>query len=291
MQVPCGRCVACRRRKQNEWAFRCLEEAKSSKFVYWVTLTYDDDHLVYGSSDQATLVPDDLTKFFKRLRKRISFRYFACGEYGDSFDRPHYHFILFTNELVCSSSDYVDSIIRDCWRFGSVVDVSPFIGAPQAKYVAKYTVKQIGLDYSDVVLPFARMSRRPGIGYQFMTKDLQDRYQRSMDFTVYDYQGTPYPLPRFYKDYFFSKDQQSLHSSLIEKSIYYKEKRLLYEHSNDPFRGNYWKWNSRRLLSFEERFYKTLRVTQKRALLPLSGSSLFNHYQNQDIMPDYSFDL
>ena len=37
--------------------------------------------------------------FIKRLRARVGapIRYFACGEYGDKFSRPHYHVIFFTD--------------------------------------------------------------------------------------------------------------------------------------------------------------------------------------------------
>ena len=61
----------------------------------FVTLTYADDQLPDGNS----LCPEDVTKFLKRLRKRIDpvkIRYFLCGEYGEgSTSRPHYHLILF----------------------------------------------------------------------------------------------------------------------------------------------------------------------------------------------------
>ena len=90
IQVPCGKCLECRIQHARAWADRCVVEAKQYDDNYFVTLTYDDAHLPAKNS----LVPDDLQKFMKRLRKHFpnnKIRFFACGEYGDTSWRPHYH--------------------------------------------------------------------------------------------------------------------------------------------------------------------------------------------------------
>ena len=148
--VPCGRCPACRRRKQNEWAFRIMEEAKYCRLTAFVTLTYNDDNLVYSDSGIPTLDPNRLHKFFKDLRYNFSFRYFACGEYGDQFERPHYHFILFYNGDL--SLEDITKFIEMRWSEGFVKVDSP-ISAGRAKYCAKYSMKQINFDYGGTTSP------------------------------------------------------------------------------------------------------------------------------------------
>lgn len=212
--VPCGRCPACRRRKQNEWAFRIMEEAKFSRLTAFVTLTYDDNNLVYSDSGIPTLDPKRLQKFFKDLRYNFSFRYFACGEYGDHFDRPHYHFVLFTNDNLSLAE--IEEFIVKRWPDGFVKVESP-VSAGRAKYCAKYSMKQVGFDYQDVVPPFARMSRRPGIGKQFLDSINVDRFRQLQQWHVHDYQGTPYTLPRYYKERIYSKDEIEQHSLLLER--------------------------------------------------------------------------
>lgn len=94
MSVPCGRCVGCRLERSRQWAIRCVHEASLHEENSFLTLTYSPENLPSNGS----LVKHDLTLFFKRLRKAYSdkkLRYFACGEYGEQFDRPHYHVILF----------------------------------------------------------------------------------------------------------------------------------------------------------------------------------------------------
>ena len=91
--LPCGQCCACRLNKSRDWATRCVLEAKMHDENCFITLTYNDENLPkdYG------LCKEDLTLFFKRLRKNTGekIRYYAAGEYGDLYGRPHYHACLF----------------------------------------------------------------------------------------------------------------------------------------------------------------------------------------------------
>lgn len=88
--------MPCRINYRNLWTMRLMMEAQSyaEDEILFVTLTYADEFLPSGG----TLVPRDLALFLKRLRKRIApkrLRYYGIGEYGERFERPHYHIILF----------------------------------------------------------------------------------------------------------------------------------------------------------------------------------------------------
>lgn len=145
---------------------------------------YDDNCFVtlttapeYGE----TLKPEDLQKFFRSFRKRIAprrIRYFAVGEYGGKFGRPHYHAAVF-NWPYCVRGVARDGEACSCvacspvdaaWDFG-FVSVRKFERG-SAAYVAKYTVKKMTRP-DDFRLKgrypeFARMSLRPGIGADAM---------------------------------------------------------------------------------------------------------------------------
>ncbi len=116
-EVPCGKCYHCRITKVNEWCTRMVLESKARKYTYFVTLTYSPRSLhtevfretypmtnrcnTYGKEQPMPLVlrKDHLQKFNKRLRKNtgIKYKYFACGEYGHKYARPHYHMILWSD--------------------------------------------------------------------------------------------------------------------------------------------------------------------------------------------------
>ena len=107
--VPCGRCIGCRLDYSRVWAERCVHEASQYENNWFLTLTYDDDHLPIGKKGIPTLIKDEVSSFMKRLRTKMKreygvdgIRFFACGEYGTNGERvlhPHYHIILFNCPL------------------------------------------------------------------------------------------------------------------------------------------------------------------------------------------------
>lgn len=131
---PCGRCSTCRASQSMVWALRMHLESLYHKENAFVTLTYSPEFL----PDHAGLKPSHLQAFFKRLRRLLPYkiRYFACGEYGDRFGRPHYHAIIFGLKF----SDF--PLVSKAWTFGLVDVQVPNREAFQ--YVAGYVTKKIG---------------------------------------------------------------------------------------------------------------------------------------------------
>lgn len=255
IKVPCGRCPACRRRIQNEWAFRCMEEAKDSKLCAFITLTYSDDNLPISDLGIPTLVKKHLQRFFKNLRYDFpSIRYYGCGEYGDKFSRPHYHSLIFINDKV--DHDFVKNAISRRWPFG-LIDYVPTVTPANAKYCCKYSMKSIGFDYGDCVPPFALMSRRPGIGKGFLNRVNIDVFRRLNLWTVHDQAGTPYPLPRIYKDFFFDKDERDAHSLELSNIINGKEDYDMIQYFQDNS-DNYFYTKFNISHNIEKRFIKSL---------------------------------
>lgn len=212
--LPCGQCICCRLNYGRSWAVRMMCEAEYHEFNYFVTLTYDDRFLPRSvcydlntdSLKDTTLQPRDLQLFMKRLRARChdeygvdGVKFYACGEYGELLDRPHYHLCLFgmpdlsdrfeflkrNNSVV----HYTCDLIADAWRdprsdisigFHSICEFN----YETAAYTGRYMTKKLkGLPFkllheldADVMAaaggsiryqPFARMSRRPGLGYDY----------------------------------------------------------------------------------------------------------------------------
>lgn len=108
--IRCGTCEGCRMDKSRDWANRLLLEREYWSTAYFVTLTYDDDHVPRSyyadprtgeAQPSLTLCKKDLQDFLKRLRyhHKKPLKFFACGEYGPQTFRPHYHLIIFGLEL------------------------------------------------------------------------------------------------------------------------------------------------------------------------------------------------
>lgn len=224
LEIPCGRCIDCRLEYSRQWAIRCMHEAQLHRHNCFLTLTYDNDHLPING----TLKKDDLQKFFKRLRKHISpkkIRYYACGEYGDQNQRPHYHCLIFgytpsdgiLTQHRPTSDLYYSQQLHLIWQKGLITYGQ--VTFESAAYVARYATKKITGDraqqhYERVdpgtgqvvsLLPeFACMSLKPGIGKNWYTKYQTDVYP-SDDVVTRGYKSKP---PRYYDLQLEKADQQ-----------------------------------------------------------------------------------
>lgn len=172
IEVPCGTCYECKKEKARKWAFRCIFEASQYVENYFVTLTYDDAHLPADRSRHVY----DLQLFFKRLRRAgMDFRYFACGELGETTGRRHCHVLFFGLHLddlkgfsqAGSYKLFTSETLSSIWGNGFVSIGYAYPGSV-GNYIAKYTVKQSGEE------GFLLMSRKPGIGFDAMLKLLEE---------------------------------------------------------------------------------------------------------------------
>lgn len=204
--LPCGNCIACRRERRQDYTCLQMLESLSYDDNWFITLTYDEEHL---PSDRS-LHREHLSQFFESLRKFCKYhgypcRYFAVGEYGDKYQRPHYHFSLFGMPLKALGLTADDSEFERTRQLlnGRIVKIkegvfdengnrcwhSPVIGERWLygnhqiyrasrytfQYVAGYVTKKLSglplLDFrkSGRLPPFSVQSR-PSIGFSWWQK-------------------------------------------------------------------------------------------------------------------------
>jgi hypothetical protein len=162
---------------------------------------YDFDQWLPIERDFVNNVPfinylrtSDLQKFFKRLRRQIDLlypyeenskiRYFACGEYGETYLRPHFHIILFCDSE--NVSENMPWLISEAWTVNSVSkgDVKCELCDPKtASYVARYLNCTSHLPQVFQLRPLrpkSFCSKTPFVGYsQFSEEKLQDLVYKS----------------------------------------------------------------------------------------------------------------
>lgn len=222
LSIPCGRCIGCRIDRSKQWAVRCVHEAQLYDNNSFITLTYNDEHLPEDHSLDVRV----FQLFMKRLRNRFGskIRYYACGEYGEKYGRPHYHACLFNHDFqdkklwkpgktpdlnLFRSPElenlWVDTTTGESLGYSSIGEVT----FQSAAYVARYIMKKItgpkgGEHYTytsedGVVFPllpeFTVMSRRPGIGKNWLEKYATDVFPS--DFVIMR-DGKKYKTPRYY---------------------------------------------------------------------------------------------
>lgn len=235
---PCGKCQPCIHRHTSGWAFRLMQEEKTSTSSQFITFTYDTTNLHYSPTGKRTLYKRDIQLFFKRLRKyqqsrslsTLPIKYYCVGEYGSKTQRPHYHAIIFNAD---------ENLIELAWSkrgkggkqqpvpIGEIYygDVSGHSIGYTLKYISKgRTVPQYFGD--DRQKEFSLISK--GIGMSYLTEQtkkyhLADLYNRP--FLVLP-GGVKTSMPRYYYDKIYDgykKDLLKMSGSLIRQDEFYQQ--------------------------------------------------------------------
>ena len=260
VQVPCGRCTGCRLEHSRQWAVRCMHEADTHDANCFITLTYNPENLPADNS----IHKEELQKFFKRLRKRLypkTFRYFACGEYGEKNNRPHYHALIFgfnfpDRQLHAISNGghrlYRSHLLETVWGKGHIL-----IGEltfESAAYTARYVMKKrkgkpdtvdpktgktneehymsVDADTGELYRlepEFVLMSRRPGIG-----RDWYEKYKGDTKKDFITVRGNKSKIPKYYDSIL----EQENELELMEKKRKRKKEALKRKEDNTPERLN-----------------------------------------------------
>lgn len=219
---------------------RCVHEASLHQENCFLTLTYDNEHCPQNMS----LNKRDWQLFMKRLRKDepdTPIRYYMCGEYGDQYQRPHYHACIFgysfpdktfykytgeSSEHSLYTSDQLDHL----WGHG--IATIGELTFETAAYTARYVMKKVnGQDaeehYQGRMPEFTLMSRRPGIGKGWFDKYSSDVYPH--DFTVLN--NKKLKPPKAY-DVYYEQAGGDLESLKLKR----KEHAELHSDNNTPER-------------------------------------------------------
>lgn len=214
--LPCNNCISCRIDRLLLWSARCNSEFIKYRSSF-VTFTYDDNHLRYmsPSSVNPTLCRDDFSKYIDNLRHQIKslpiipegnirdFKFFACGEYGDLFGRPHYHVLFFGLDYLDFKRYFIDS-----WHNGSIKSLPITSGG--IRYVVDYMTKSLNgplavtnYDNKGLERPFYSCSR--GLGSDFFYAHRQEISDTGMVKI-----GSRYiPVPSYYKNLFYDFSNSS----------------------------------------------------------------------------------
>lgn len=218
LDLPCGQCVGCRLERSRQWAVRCMHEAQCHENNCFITLTYNQDNL----PSDCSLNYRHFQLFMKRLRKRFNSKisFYMCGEYGENFNRPHFHACLFginfpdlvlIGKSPAGSPIYQSNILGSLWTAGfSSVGTVTF---ESAAYVARYIMKKVTGDAADdhykYIVPdtgevvwrtpeFNRMSLKPAIGARWFEKFSSDVFPHDRVIS----NGVPCKPPRYYDKVF-----------------------------------------------------------------------------------------
>lgn len=242
INVPCGKCEACRLRYIQHWKYRAIYEVSKSKNSYFITLTYNDDVIPYDENTGAqVLVKAHYVLFLKKLRhylytrqgkyqintkKRLKMRYIMAGEYGSKTNRPHFHAILIDVPWNGHENDHLNYTLEQvvkAWEYGFVKIGTVQPGA--VDYVVSYIMGKVNWQHP-YQPPFMRCSHGIGKAYVNIMKAWHLQYPNERTSMELGF-GKKVTMPRYILDKIFDTDQKA-HVTFIktEKLNEIKEQQL-----------------------------------------------------------------
>ncbi|QCS37181.1 replication initiation protein [Tortoise microvirus 65] len=277
--LACRVCNTCRADRVSYWERRAKYEWNNSISSAFVTFTYDNDNVPIGRTGQQSLRRDDLHRYIDTLRHRLKkdkvlparcipdFSFIACGEYGDSFGRPHYHVLFFGLDFA-NCAKY----LKTSWRNGSI-KVDP-VKNGAIRYVISYMSKELYGDRRDeeyfdwdIEAPFLMCSRGFGSGL-FETQRNNIREYGAMKF------GTKFfSVPPYWKNKFIDMD--------IEKADarYENARRVQFNnwsangsHFGSPYKAQMQKIKIRAESLYHDMLMRGSKIGYKRPVYMYSGS-------------------
>jgi len=239
--ADCGKCIKCLIKRKAQWSYRMVEQMNASFSAYFVTLTYDDQHLTRTDTGN-TINPFDHKQFIENLKEyekpeMLDYRpysaeeilrkyngiqedgklaYYGVSEYGGKTGRSHWHYILFNVRDTSS--------ISMSWRMGRIQIDQCNINT--IDYCLKYMVKDHeGYDYENRIKEKSYMSK--GLGLPAMTKNLLTHIKTPEGNMVLNQRGQRVALPRYYRKKFLTDDERREKGKYIsnEVSAQQEEKR------------------------------------------------------------------
>lgn len=191
--VPCNHCPECYNKRRNYWSYRINKESENypDYLLPFVSLDYAPSSLPYDIPTNApTLLKSHLQKFIKSLRnsyKEFKFKYYAIGEYGETYGRPHYHILFF------GLPNYLD--FQKHWKYGKV-DVG-LVEPASIHYIAGYFLL-INQFKDRKQPPFSLMSKNLGLShYENHKNDYLRYFKNNIPVSIGKFKLS---LPKYYKD-------------------------------------------------------------------------------------------
>lgn len=282
--IPCGHCIGCRLDYSRYWADRMMLELEDMKKAVFLTLTYDEQNIIWSSFDDdgtplyGTLYKKDFQDFLKRIRKYYSdhgydtkLRFYLAGEYGSKTLRPHGHCILFgvglddINDLVPDGQNelgqkyYRSSLYEKIWSHGRVcvADVSWETCAYVARYCTKKLTGKMKEKYEErgCIPEFSLMSRKPGIGAKYL-----ESHPHCLDYENINIStptgGLKISIPKYYLDKLELTDPIKF-AKIKEKRMKFASDKMLLELSGTDL-------NMEEYLSVKESYKNSKMVALKR---------------------------
>lgn len=219
VEVGCGNCIMCRKKKSREWMVRLMEDIKENKNGKFVTLTFSDEAIrnldeqiedkeLDGWERDNEIAKLAVKRFLERWRKHHgkSIRHWLVTELGhNGTNNIHLHGIVWTDEKI--------EEIRKQWGYGYIYprtdeeEKANYVSSRTVNYMMKYVSKsdEYNKTYKSVVLT------SPGIGKVYLKSPNSSVNKYKEEKTVDTYRtesGHKIAMPTYWRTKLYTDEQR-----------------------------------------------------------------------------------
>lgn len=217
VDIPCGNCIECCKKKAREWQVRLNEEIKIHKYNYFVTLTFSNKSLSelmekYNLKECNAVAGKAVRLCHELWRKhnKNQLKHWYITELGhQNTERIHLHGLIFSDEpLEFTVTDQDHMYMWKYWKYGHVY-VGDYVSNRTINYIVKYVTK------IDEVHPQFKgeIFCSPGIGRVYTESDVfslhKYRPQSTRDYYRLN-NGLRVAQPVYYRNKAYDEDQREL---------------------------------------------------------------------------------
>lgn len=213
IEIECGECPECRKKKRREWSIRISEELKNNRSAVFFTGTLSPKRMSelerkYDTKEKNEIITKECRLFLERIRKRTkkSIKHWAVTETGEKNGRVHIHMICFSQTL---DKWKLTNLLWDAWTAGYKY-YGKYCNSKTAYYITKYMLKENKADKD--FRPKILTSKGIGAAYCFKESSKQRHAYvkktpevRTIETYLTD-KWTEIALPKYYKMKLWEED-------------------------------------------------------------------------------------
>lgn len=209
MEVPCGRCVECRKRRASDWRVRLLHEFNFDKrcsIPIFVTLTFNNKYYAKFKDNPQSAI----RAFADRFRKQYGYscRYFFVSELGSLADRLHLHGIIFNppfRRRANPSYKVINRWLQIKWKYGFTW--TGFVSDATCNYILKYITKYDS-KHPDF---FGRIYVSPGLGRSYLDPStIENLRTHPLGKRLVHAGNRQFSMPRYYYNKIYNEYERQL---------------------------------------------------------------------------------
>lgn len=230
IEIGCGYCYMCKRKRANEWKIRLYEENKNTlnERANFVNLTITDEHIkrleldvrkkqlkekkekLIGYKLDNAIATMAIRRFLERWRKenKISVKHWFTTELGQTnTERIHIHGIIWSNKIKPSNQHKKSEYLDKKWMYGNTY-VGKYVNEKTMTYISKYITK------TDKKHPHykGRILTTPGIGKGYINPNNPSLKRHKFNYentkkTYINRSGFECGLPNYYKKKIWSENE------------------------------------------------------------------------------------